>query len=322
MVSQVLLFLAGLFLLYLGAELLVRGATQLAYMARVKPFIIGVTVVAFGTSSPEIIVSFIAAFSNQIDVAIGNIVGSNIANIGLVLGISALLVPVPIVRKVVQREFWWMIVASVCFLLFAMNGVINTIEGLAMFAGIVAFTGMMVYSGMKQRESNSSADIPAAPGWMKNFGRTTQILINGGQLTASIFILMWASELTIDAATAIARSVGVSEMVIGLSLVAFGTSLPELATAIISTIKKENEILVGNIVGSNLFNLLFVGGGVASFFDIPVNQQANSFDLPVMLAFSIILIPSVYLLKKVSRWYGLILLMLYVAYIFFILNTH
>ncbi len=317
MLIQVLLFLTGLFLLYLGAEFLVRGAANLAYLANIRPFVVGVTVVAFGTSSPEIIVSFVAAFSKQMDVALGNIVGSNIANIGLILGISALLKPVLVTRKMVGREMYWMLAASILFWIFSYDRTIDPWQGMVMFAGIIIFTTQLVRSGMQEREMVKNSDEKGKESIKRllKYSPRVRVLVYLALIAISIFILVWGSNITISSATGIARMLGVSEIVIGLSLVAFGTSLPELATAIISIIRRENEILVGNVVGSNLFNLLFVGGAVSSFYGINTTGKVVFIDLPVMLAFSLVLVPAVLWWKRINRWLGALLLGGYGFYI-------
>jgi cation:H+ antiporter len=226
MFANIILFILGLILLYIGAEFLVRGSSRLALLARIPPIIIGLTVVAFGTSFPEFVTSMVAAWQDKIDLAIGNIVGSNIANICLILGISGIIIPITIDPTTVKKELYWMMAASILFWIFGLGGTINHLEGAVLFAGIFAFTLIMI--------------------------RNYLAMTVGG-----IILLMFGSNWLIESATNIARALGVSDVVIGLSLVAFGTSLPELATAIIAIVRKENEILLGNIVGSNIFNILF-----------------------------------------------------------------
>ena len=267
MLGNIFLFIIGLILLYVGAEFLVRGSSRLALLFRISPIVIGLTVVAFGTSFPEFVTSMVAAWQDKIDLAIGNIIGSNIANICLILGISGLIIPVAIDTKTVQKELYWMIISSVLFWIFGFNGTINHIEGSILFAGIIVFTLIMVRISLKERETNEKEisfdhelkKIHRLPIPIR-FSIYTVMTIGG------VVLLMFGSDLLIKSATYIARAIGVSEVVIGLSLVAFGTSLPELATAIIAIMRRENEILVGNIVGSNIFNILFVGGALSAFF--------------------------------------------------------
>ena len=255
------LFFIGLLMLYGGAEYLVRGSSRLAIMVRIPPLIIGVTVVAFGTSSPEFIVSFVAALSDKIDVAIGNIIGSNIANIGLILGISGIIRSISLRDTSIAREYLWMIFSTILFWIFALNGLITHFEGIVLLLGIIIFTVYLIRLSIKERKNISINDeIPNESERFKSFSPGWRIGIYIFQIVCGIALLVWGSDVTIDAAMNIARILGVSEVIIGLSLVAFGTSLPELATAIISIIRREKAILIGNIIGSNIFNILFVGG--------------------------------------------------------------
>jgi cation:H+ antiporter len=312
-----LLFFCGLLLLYVGADSLVKGAARLAILARIKPIVIGVTVVAFGTSSPEFIVSFVAALSGYIDVASGNIVGSNIANIGLILGVSGLIKPIIIEKSIISRETYWMLGASLLFWIFAANGLISQIEGWILFAGIIGFTLILVRQSISDRRKQElvpevdEGKHKAWPLWKKAGFYSIQVI--GG-----IGILVWGSDITVKSATNIAYALNISEVLIGLSLVAFGTSLPELATAIISIIRREKAILIGNIIGSNIFNILFVGGTLAGVFGIPISPRMVTIDLPLMLLISLLLLPIILKTNRISRIFGFLLLAYYVLYILFI----
>ena len=314
MLINFLLFFFGLFLLYLGAEFLVRGASKIAFMARISPMIVGVTVVAFGTSSPEIIVSFVAAFSDQADVAMGNIVGSNIANIGLILGVSALIKTVKLRKTNIATEVYWMLGASILFIVFSLNGMLEHWEGIVLFLSLLLFIIVSIKTSIKQRNNNAEI-IDVSNGKIRNLPKLVQIFIYIVFVAGGIGILVWGSNVTIESAVYIAEEFGISKIIIGLTLVAFGTSLPELATAIISIIKKENAILIGNVIGSNIFNILCVGGLVSSFIDIPVKERVINFDLPVMIFVSLLLLPVVFLWNRVPRLLGLFLLALYISYI-------
>jgi cation:H+ antiporter len=318
MLGNIILFIFGLILLYVGAEFLVRGSSRLALLIRISPIVIGLTVVAFGTSFPEFMTSMVAAFQDKIDLAIGNIIGSNIANVCLILGISGLIVPVAIDPKTVKNELYWMMAASVLFWIFAFGGIINHIEGSILFAGIIVFTMIMVHNSVKEREKNKDQDhIVHESDRLHKLPLFVRIIIYSISTIGGIVLLMYGSEMLIESATYIARALGVSEVVIGLSLVAFGTSLPELATAIIAIIRKENEILVGNIVGSNIFNLLFVGGSLTAFFTAPINERVIVIDSPIMLVTSLFLVMIVMKQKRISRLTGTILFITYVVYITF-----
>jgi cation:H+ antiporter len=319
MVQSVLFFLLGLLMLYGGAEYLVRGSSRLAVMARIPPLIIGVTVVAFGTSSPEFIVSFVAAWSDKIDVAMGNIVGSNIANIGLILGISAIIRSITLKDTAIAREYIWMISSSILFWLFTFKGVITHIEGVILFSGLIIFTFYLIYVTLRDRKNNLiEKEIPVESEKFKNLTPIWRVIIYLLQIVIGIALLVWGSKITIEAATYIARVLGVSEVIIGLSLVAFGTSLPELATAIISIIRREKAILIGNILGSNIFNILFVGGAVSTIYSIAVKPRLIQIDIPIMLVISIVLFPLLFMRRKISRISGISLLAFYLLYIFYI----
>jgi cation:H+ antiporter len=319
MFANIILFLLGLVLLYIGAEFLVRGSSRLALMARISPIVIGLTVVAFGTSFPEFITSMVAAGQNKIDLAVGNIIGSNIANICLILGVSGLLYPVIIDPLTVKKELYWMMGASLLFWIFGLGGTINNVEGAVLFTGIIVFTLIMIRNSIKDRKNIKNEDIIAKESdKLHNLPVAVRFAIYLAMTIGGIYLLMLGSKWLIESATNIARTFGISEVVIGLSLVAFGTSLPEFAIAIISVVRKENEILLGNIVGSNIFNILFVGGALSTYFTAPINQKVITFDIPFMLVVSFYLVIIVLKQKKISRLMGLILFSAYTMYIIYI----
>ena len=323
MYANIILFIFGLILLYIGAEFLVRGSSRLALLARISPIVIGLTVVAFGTSFPEFVTSIVAALQNKIDLAVGNIVGSNIANICLILGVSGLLYPVIIDPLTVKKELYWMMIASLLFWIFGLGGTINQIEGAVLFAGIIVFTFIMVRNSIKDRKNiKKEGSIARESDKIHKLPVSARLPIYLSMTIGGIYLLMLGSEWLIESATNIARTFGISEVVIGLSLVAFGTSLPELATAIIAIVRKENEILLGNIVGSNIFNILFVGGVLSTFFTAPINQKVITFDIPFMLVASLYLVIIVLRQKKISRLTGLILFSVYTLYIVYLFLNH
>ncbi|MGD9899224.1 MAG: calcium/sodium antiporter [Calditrichaceae bacterium] len=331
---NLIVFTAGLFLLYLGAEMLVRSASRLALLFNIRPIIVGLTVVAFGTSSPEFIVSFIAAYSGKIDVSIGNIVGSNITNIALVLGCSVLLKPMQKLESDLKKELYWLTAVSFLFWIFSLNFEISRFEGFIMFALLVVFTVTLIRQSMKVSSENGSP-IPAAvvPEIEKELVVSTgrEIVDNLSPrvkkilfLTLSILgigVLSFGSNLTIESAIIIAEHFGVSQIVIGLTLVAFGTSLPELATAIVSVIKNENDILLGNILGSNLFNILGVAGVVAMIYPLPMNNQIVYFNFPVMLMLTLILFFYLLIKGRINRIAGMMFLVFYLVFLYFVVNN-
>jgi cation:H+ antiporter len=319
MYANIILFLLGLVLLYIGAEFLVRGSSRLALLARISPVVIGLTVVAFGTSFPEFVTSIVAAYHDKIDLAIGNIVGSNIANICLILGVSGLLYPIIIDPQTVKKELYWMMAVSILFWIFGMGSTINHLEGSFLLAGIIVFTLIMIRTSIKERKIlKEEKSIKREAEKLHQLPIAVRFAIYLIMTLGGIYLLMLGSEWLIESATNIARALGVSEVVVGLSLVAFGTSLPEFATAIIAIFRKENEILLGNIVGSNIFNILFVGGALSTFFTAPINHKIMTFDLPFMLVVSLSLIIIVLRQRKISRITGSVLFTIYILYIVYI----
>ena len=286
-------------------------------MARIEPLIVGVTVVAFGTSSPEFIVSFVAALSGHIDVASGNIVGSNIANIALILGVSSLLRPLLMKATDVSHESYWMIATGLIFWIFSINGIISHFEGWLLFIGIVVFTLVLIRKSIRARK-NKAIVPPEDTSRLKNLPKWAKGIIYLIYVVGGIMVLVWGSYITIESATNIARTLGISEILIGLSLVAFGTSLPELATAVISLIRDEKAILIGNVIGSNIFNILFVGGTISGVFTLPVASRMIRIDIPLMFLISLLIIPVILHTRQISRLVGLFLLAYYILYLAFI----
>lgn len=307
-ILQALFFLIGLVLLYFGAEGLVRGSSNLARALRIRPVIIGLTVVAFGTSAPELVVSLLAAARRSEALAVGNVVGSNIANVGLILGLAALIRPLRVERGLIKREVPMMLAASFLFYGFAGSGAINRTFGGVLFAGLLAF---LLYSALTAKEH---------PGEVQALEEKLVIPPPGSRLKDVLFLLfglgglLGGAQLMVGSAVYLARAIGVSEGIIGLTLVAGGTSLPELATSIVATMKKEADLLVGNIIGSNLFNILAVAGLVGMVRPLPVKPKWLLFQFPAMLLFSLALLPIMWD-HRISRWEGGLLLAGYLAFL-------
>jgi len=302
---QAFLFIIGLVLLYFGAEGLVRGSSNLARALRIRPVIIGLTVVAFGTSTPELVVSLLAAARRSEALAVGNVVGSNIANIGLILGLAALIRPLRVERGLIKREVPMMLAASFLFYGFAGSGAINRTFGGLLFAGLLAF---LLYSARTAKESGVESQESRVR--TEDSGLKTQLLF----LLLGLGGLLGGAQLMVGSAVYLARAIGVSEGIIGLTLVAGGTSLPELATSVVATMKKEADLLVGNIIGSNLFNILAVVGLVSLIRPLPVGSGWLLFQFPVMILFSLALLPIMWD-HRISRWEGGLLLAGYLAFL-------
>jgi cation:H+ antiporter len=307
-----ILFLLGLVLLVGGAELLVRGASRLALAAGVSPLIVGLTVVAFGTSAPELAVSVRSALSSQseADIAIGNVVGSNICNVLLILGLAAAIAPLDISTRLVRQDVPIMIGISILLLFLSLDSSVGWWDGLLLFAGIVSFTVSIFYQGRRESLPVDLGEIEASatgPGRM---------IVNSGQIAVGLAMLVLGSSWLIDGAVSIARNLGVSELVIGLTLVAAGTSLPELATSVLASLRGQRDIAVGNIIGSNIFNILAVLGltAIVAPEGVRVASSVIYFDLPVMIAVAVACLPIFFTGYSISRFEGLAFLGCYGAY--------
>jgi cation:H+ antiporter len=301
----------GLLLLVFGAEWLVRGAARLAQAAGISALAVGLTVVAFGTSAPEMAVSVQAAFDGRADMAVGNVVGSNIFNVLFILGASALITPLLVARDLVRRDVPLMIGVSVVVLLLALDGGIGRLDGIGLFVALVVYTGWILRASRRaaaRGEDVDGDDETTAPGgtWWQNV-----VLV-----VAGLALLVLGSQWLVGAAVAIATWAGVSEVVVGLTIVAAGTSLPEVATSLLAAARGQRDIAVGNVVGSNVFNLLGVLGlaGAVAPAGLPVAPAMLGFDLPVMLAAAIACLPIFARGWTIPRWEGLVFLLYYAAY--------
>ncbi|GAB4339219.1 MAG: calcium/sodium antiporter [Calditrichia bacterium] len=311
MVIQWLLLTFGLFLLWGGAELLIRNGARLARILGISPIVIGLTVISVGTSLPEFVVSFIAALKNTMGISIGNIIGSNIANIGLILGVGAILTTLNVEREWIKMEIPLMILFTIIFSIFARTGyLIQRWEGIVLVIFLVLF---MIYLFKSSGEAGIPLELEEeAPPASVSLGLKIKLAF----LTLlGVGVLILGSKMTVDAAQQIARAFGISEAVIGLSLVALGTSLPELATTIVGIIRKENDLVVGNIIGSNIFNLLFIGGVVSIIRPIDIDINLFRIEFPFLLAVSILLWPLMYIGLNLKRLEGVLLLILYFVFI-------
>jgi len=308
-------FTAGLFGLVAGAELLVRGASGIAARMGISPLIVGLTVVALGTSTPELAASLRATLTGQPDIAIGNVVGSNIINILLVLGISALILPLAVQVRLIRIDVPLMVLSSLFFLAFAWDGVIRFGEGLFF---VIALATYLAWT-LKQAASEPAG---AMAEFEREFAKSPMPLGRGIVLIAvGLVLLVAGSDWLVAAATDLARSLGISELVVGLVLVAGGTSLPELATSMVAALRGERDIAVGNVIGSNIFNILCIVGivGVVAPGGIPVSPAVIAFDMPVMIATSIICLPILLSGFRIARGEGAILLIAYAAYASYLL---
>lgn len=298
----------GLTLLVAGGDLLISGAVRLARRLGMSALLIGLTVVAFGTSMPEMFVSLAAISKGYTDLMAGNVVGSNIANVGLVLALSALLYPLRIKFSSVSTELYLLMAASLALVVIAWVGIFYRAVGIIFISGLLfyTFTAYRTANKKKKEQNNSQKSGIAGTSWF----------VIGGLLVGGLLLLAAGSEFFIKGAVDVARYFGISELIIGLTLAAIGTSLPELASSISAIRQRQTSLLVGNVIGSNLFNLMMVMGVTAIVVPFPLSADLLLRDLPVMIAFSAVLLPIIYYRQVVTRLHGFLLLAAYAAYMF------
>ena len=300
--------IAGFVLLIFGGDFLVKGSVCLSGHFKVSKLVIGVVVVSFGTSAPELFVSLDAAIKGHPDIAIGNVIGSNIANIALVLGITALILPIKVKKKAVHFDWLVMMLVSLLFYVFSLNYRLQFYEGVI----FVLLLGIYIYRSIsfsrKQNKKNSSETIPP------KHNLTVSFLF----VIAAAVSLVYGADFLVKGASGIAIKMGVDERIISLSVIALGTSLPELATSVAAAIRKELDIFIGNIIGSNIFNILAILGLTSMFKTIPINPMILKFDIFWMLGVSLLLFLFILPLKKgmVTRWKGLVFVSIYALYIY------
>ncbi|MBI5950977.1 MAG: calcium/sodium antiporter [Chloroflexi bacterium] len=319
MANTILLFILGLVVLILGADLLVRGASRLAAAFGISPLVIGLTIVAIGTASPEIAVSLKAAASGQADLTLGNVLGSNIFNILFILGITSIVAPIMIAEQLIRKDAPIMVGISLLTFVLALNGKLGWLDGMLLLIGLAAY----VFFALRQSRSESrEVQKEYAQEFAKKEPRTSkQTIFDIGLILVGLGLLVLGSNWLVDSATQIAKVLGVSELVIGLTIVAVGTSLPEVATSVIAGLKGESDIAVGNAVGSNIFNLLGVLGLSALFAPGGVNVASHvlQFDLPVMVFVALVTLPIFYIDNRVSRVEGGLLLAYYIVYVAYVI---
>jgi len=296
-------------MLYFGAEGLVKGSASVALRKGISPLVVGLTIVAFGTSSPEFVVSISAVFNGKAGIAVGNIIGSNICNIALILGFSSLITPIKVNIKLIKTDILIMIFASILLYILILDGNIGRIDGIILFMGIVCYTWYTLYIAKKEK-ANSENQAPE---------KARKPIIDYIFIIGGLFILVIGANFFIDGAVKIAKVLKVSDVIIGLSIVALGTSLPEMATSIVAAVKKEGDISIGNIVGSNIFNILCILGLAAIIQPMILrgDNSVNFIDIIVMIAMAVILLPLAWTKLQMSRLEGLFLLLLYIGYIYY-----
>lgn len=308
MIVNGLLLIGGFAALVFGADLLVRGASRLAAAAGIPALVIGLTIVAFGTSAPELAVSLDSALSGSPDIALGNVVGSNIFNVLLILGLSALAAPLAVSAQLVRFDVPIMIAGSVLLWVLALDNHLGRVEGAVLATLIVLYTVFQIRQG-RRAGAESASDADCAP-------QPNRMMFNVALIVGGLLLLVAGSRALVIGATGIARSLGVSELLIGLTIIAAGTSLPELATSVLASLRGERDIAVGNVIGSNIFNIFSVLGFTALVAPqgVQVAEAALKFDIPVMTAVAFACLPVFFRKHLIARWEGGVFLAYYIAY--------
>ncbi len=301
MIIDIFYLLIGTTMLYFGADWIVRSSVSIAKKSNIAPIIIGLTIVAFGTSLPELIVSITAALNDSSSLSVGNAVGSNIANIGLVLGLSSLIFPISCIYKKIKKDLWINIIITIIFVLFAFDGLISRFEGMIMFLCLIYYILLCI------SEEKDNEEIP------DNIISNNRIFL---YLLGGIFVLAYGADLFVDGAISLAKKLGISDAVVGVSIVAFGTSLPELATSVVAAFKKESDISLGNILGSNIFNILCVLGisSMISQLYSPIQMMNREVYFLFILGFLLIALSKMN--QPISRLFSALLLIIYFYFIY------
>ncbi|WP_345067597.1 calcium/sodium antiporter [Acidovorax lacteus] len=312
------MFVGGLIALVAGAELLVRGASRMALALGIAPLVVGLTIVAFGTSAPEVAVSVGAVLQGQTQMAIGNVVGSNIFNVLFILGLSALITPLAVHLQVIRQEVPILIGSSVLLLVLSLDGTVGLFDGALLLGLLLAYTVFLIVQSRSAGSDTNDYDreAPAPGGW------DARLPVQIAMIVAGLALLVLGAQWLVDAAVVFARALGVSELVIGLTIVAAGTSMPEVATSVMAAIKGERDIAVGNVVGSCTFNILGclgLSGMVAGAQGVPVPPALLAFDLWVMLATTLACLPIFLSGREIARWEGLVFLGYYAAYVAYLI---
>ncbi|MFN2322021.1 MAG: calcium/sodium antiporter [Trueperaceae bacterium] len=315
MILDALLLAVGLAVLIGGAEVLVRGASRLALAVGLTPLVVGLTVVAFGTSAPELAVSIGAGRAGLDGLALGNVVGSNVFNVLFILGLTAVIAPLVVARQLVRLDVPVMIGASALVVALAADGRIGPLDGALLAVGLVAYLGWLLYAGRRPKSEATTGNragaavvAPARP--------RARLAVDLGLVAGGLVLLVLGSRWLVDGATGVAGALGVSDLIVGLTIVAAGTSMPEVATSVVATLRGQRDLAIGNVVGSNVFNLLGILGiaALATPGGLAVPAAVSAFDVWVMLAVAVVCLPIFVSGLGIARWEGVVLLVGYVAY--------
>lgn len=310
---EYVLLIGGLIVLIVAGEALVRGAVGVALKFNIPTLVIGMTIVSFGTSAPELLVSLKAALNDHAELAIGNVVGSNIANIALVLGVTTMILPITVKRSTAKLDWPIMMGATILFFVFILNQNIEWYEGLIFTIGIIVFNIYMFWNAKRQNQKEVlDPEVQSV--------KKSNIFLNIGLIVLGSVGLAFGASWLLDGAIVIASNFGVSEHIIGVTIVAFGTSVPELITSVMAALKKHTDISVGNLIGSNIFNIFGVLGITALVKEIPVSLQVVNNDIFWVLAISFMVFPLMIIGYKINRSRGLLLFLSYCVYIYFVVS--
>ncbi|PIR22375.1 MAG: sodium:calcium antiporter [Deltaproteobacteria bacterium CG11_big_fil_rev_8_21_14_0_20_45_16] len=324
MFLAILKLIGGLFLLGFGADWLVKGAVRFSGIFKISAMVVGLTVVAFGTSAPELAVSLWSSWNGKADIALGNIVGSNIFNLLVIIGVAGLITPLAIKKHSLHREMPILLGSGLLVFVFAWSGNISTWEGAILFIGLIAYIWLQIKQSKFERLSEIEGEVKEIEGEVKFEKSFRFISICIALILIGLGTLVAGSQLFVDGAVTLARYFGVSELVIGLTLVSLGTSLPELATSTIAALRSQSEIAVGNVVGSNIFNFMCVGGISALITPdgLQVSKSLTQFDLPFCLLTTTLVIIFFRTGYRLVQWEALILVMIYIFYILHLFGTN
>lgn len=308
-----LLLILGLAVLIYSGDLLVKGAVGIALKLNITPLIVGLTVVSFGTSAPELFASIKAANFGNPGISIGNVVGSNIANLALVLGITAMIFPVAVAHKILRQDWLVMVFATVLFFLLSLDGELTAIDGVIFIVSLLGYLGFLYFVN---KASVNEQEIEGAEAKSKTFFMLFLLLLAG-------FVgLYFGSEWFLKGAINIAKEHHIDDYIIGVTVVAFGTSVPELATSAVAAYRQHSDISIGNLIGSNIFNIFAVLGITSTIKPLPVPDEVLNNNIYWMLGVALILFPMIYFNKSINRWNGLLLFLLYIAYIVMLIVLH
>lgn len=309
----------GLVCLIVGGDFLVKGAVSIALKTKVSPLVIGMTIVSFGTSAPELLVSINAALEPGDGnlMSLGNVIGSNIANLSLVLGITAMVSSIGVDRDSVFQDWPVLMISSVVFWLFMLDMQIVRWEGILLFLGIIVFTVFMIWKSRVKNKVDDSV--------IEGIGEITEVTKdntwkNIAFLIIGVLGLTFGSDWLLGGATNIAKSYNISEYIIGVTILAFGTSIPELATSVIAAFKKESDIAIGNLIGSNIFNILSVVGITSIITPLRLKESVLNYDVYWMLGITLVIFPMMYFTREIRRWMGVVLFTAYGCYIYFLIS--